>query len=262
MTHIYDGIASAYDQCSSGDAAYEETLQFYTSALSQMRGGNYLELGIGSGRISLAAIRNAPVSILGIDESMEMLEKCEKSYREAGPYKGTLTLRQADFTRLDYEEKFDGAFMPFRTIGHILEDSALDDMFTGVLRALKPGGWFLFDHYIFQQEWAEKHNCTDILMYRDENITIHDRYLYDFERKTMLCEVKVNGETRMRFTFRWFSPETLLNAAEKAGFHLLSLMGTFDGEPWKENSLQQIWLFKKAGYDCLGEFPTFDIRKR
>lgn len=251
----YDNIAFAYEKWSSGDEAYVDTLEFYTSILKQMNQGKYLELGIGSGRISIEVVATTPVSIVGIDESEKMLEICERVYRKLKPCKGCLTLRQGDFTHLLYHEKFDGAIMPFRTIGHILTDVSLDRMFHGVFEALKPGGWFLFDHYMFHEEWAREHNDTEIIMYKGENMTICDEYHYHYERNQMNCKVKINDHTRMEFEFRWFQPETLQKAAERAGFHILALMGKFDGTPWKWDSPEQIWLLRKPGTQSSCQTP-------
>ena len=251
----YDNIALAYEKWSSGDEAYVDTFEFYTSILKQMKQGNYLELGIGSGRISIEVVATTPVSIVGIDESKKMLEICEQAYRKVPLRKGCLTLRRADFTHLSYHETFDGAIMPFRTIGHVLTDVSLNRMFRCVFQALKPGGWFLFDHYMFHEEWAREHNDTEIIMYNDDNMKICDEYHYRYERNRMNCQVKINDQTRMEFEFRWFQPETLQKMAERAGFHILALMGKFDGTPWKQDSPEQIWLLRKPGTQSTCQMP-------
>lgn len=242
---IYDGIADYYDKWSSGDAAYLDTAAFYQKKLTEMGQGTYLELGIGTGRISVAAVRDCPITIIGVDNSERMLKECEKRYLELSARKGRLYLEKKDFTCLTYDECFDGAILPFRTIGHLLSDEDLGAVLRGVFRALKPGGWFLFDHYMFQYEWALAHNDREIIMYQDDTYTICDRYLYDFKKELMLCQVTVNGTLRERFAFRWFTVSKLRDAVQGAGFRVISLMGEFDGRPWKPDSLEQIWLLGK-----------------
>lgn len=245
----YKAIAPYYEQWSTGDAAYLDSQRFYVDALSQFQKGEFMELGIGTGRISLAALRKVPISIVGVDRCHEMLEECRRKSL-CQPLAGTLSLLEADFCSLDIQERFDGVILPFRTIGHLLTDERLEALFRVVFRALKPDGWFLFDHYMFQRAWAEEHNGVDILRYQDPEITIQDYYQYDFKGGRMHCLVKVNGKVCESFPFRWLPVELLAKTAQAAGFQIVRLMGEFDGCPWTKDSLEQIWLLQKAGTDA------------
>lgn len=243
----YDNIAVLYEKWSSGDEVYDSTARFYLSALTQMKSGKYLELGIGTGRISLEAVRSAPISIIGIDASEQMLNICKEKYNLLPFHYGTLELYRGDMLCLPWNNVFHGAIMPFRTIGHFLTEESLNFLFEGVFRVLKSGGWFLLDHYIFQREWAEAHDNVPILMYKDNDFIIYDNYNYDFENKIMHCKVMVNDSLFEEFDFRWLTPQQIHSSAMQAGFEVVSLMGEFDGTPWKEDSLEQIWLLRKPG---------------
>lgn len=254
---IYDNISSVYEKWSSGDAAYIESGEFYTSALRNLRDGSYLELGIGTGRISLEAIRFAPISITGIDFSSNMLRVCQKNYRALSDRKGILQLCKMDVTHLSFHEQFNGAIMPFRTIGHIMNEHDLQSLFCGVFAALKPGGWFMLDHYMFQKDWAIAHNNMNIIMYKDDDMTIYDRYIYDFDARIMHCNVFVNDVIFESFDFRWLEPIEIERAACRAGFYVQSLLGDFDGSAWTKHSYEQIWLLRKPGNDVKDIlFPT------
>lgn len=258
----YDNIAQIYEKWSSGDAAYIDSGKFYVSVLSQMASGHYLELGVGTGRIAREVIRLAPISITGIDVSTEMLQLCKRAYEKCTDRIGTLYLSQMDFSEMSYREQFNGAIMPFRTIGHLLTDNEMNKLFKNVYVALKPGGWFLLDHYMFQRSWAEKHNNVKIVMYQDDNMTICDYYQYDFQNNLMHCLVYVNDEVFETFDFRWIEPEEISRFSQEAGFRMMSKMGGFDGSPWNPRSYEQIWLFQKPGNPLHPiELPRFDRRK-
>lgn len=259
---IYDNIAQIYEKWSSGDAAYIDSGKFYVSVLKQMLCGHYLELGVGTGRIAIEAVQSAPISITGIDGSAEMLQVCRTSYEMCVNRLGALHLIHKNFSELSYREQFDGAIMPFRTIGHLLTDNEMNTFFNNIYAALKPGGWFLLDHYMFQKSWAEEHNNVKIMMYQDDNMTIWDYYQYDFENKLMNCSVYVNDDVFENFDFRWIEPEEIYHFAQNAGFQVISKMGEFDGSPWNCNSYEQIWLFQKPG-NLLSpiQLPRFDLRK-
>ncbi|MBR4319817.1 MAG: class I SAM-dependent methyltransferase [Oscillospiraceae bacterium] len=255
----YDNISELYEKWSSGDAVYQDTQTFYLNVLSQVNRGHYLEIGIGTGRISLTAIQDNPISVTGIDISEKMLALCRRNYAEMNSCCGSITFCHCDVLNLPFDKYFDGAIMPFRTIGHLLTNEELQIMFEKVYHALKPSGWFLFDHYMFSRQWAEEHNNVPILMYQDDKIVIEDRYHYDFEREFMHCQVIVNHQVYEEFDFRWLSPSIIRHYARKAGFEINSIMGEFDGTPWNENSYEQIWCLKKPGnVDCA--IPIYNVR--
>lgn len=242
----YAGISNYYDQWCSGDPFYEQTKEFYMRVLPK-REGPFLELGVGTGRLARLLIQNYPVEVTGIDICEEMLALCRAVYKQqkdAG-CPGTLFLEQRDMTALQYFEQFSTAYLPFRTVGHLLNDEQMESMFQGVYCALKPGGVFLLDHYMFDREWAEQHHDTDLFMYSDESIQIVDHYIYHFEEGYMDCAIKINGIVADQFLFRWCSKDCIEHAAKKAGFVLEALMGEFDGSTWNEQSGNQIWVWRK-----------------
>lgn len=242
----YTGIARLYDKWCSGDSFYKQTEHFYMQMLSQ-RKGPFLELGIGTGRLARLLIQNHAVDVTGIDICDEMLAICDAEYqrqKRAG-CSGNLYMKKEDMTKLHYCEQFETVYLPFRTVGHLLDKEQLMAMFQGVYRALKPAGIFLLDHYMFDRTWAEEHNNRDLPMYCDDTVKIEDHYVYDFEKEYMDCKIKVNGMVEDQFLFRWYSKEYIGKAAEEAGFVLEKLMGEFDGSAWSEQSGNQIWMWRK-----------------
>lgn len=242
----YAGISLLYDKWCTGDPFYEQTKQFYMGVLPQNE-GPFLELGVGTGRLARLLIQHHAVIVTGIDLCSEMLKICEEGYRhqkETG-CPGVLYLEKGNMAQLQYNQQFRTVYLPFRTVGHLLEEEELEAMFRGVYRALKPGGFFLLDHYMFDKAWAEEHQDMDLLMYCDHAVKIEDHYIYDFENEYMDCTIKVNGSVTDQFRFRWYSIECIGSAAEKAGFTLEKLMGEFDGSVWNEQSGNQIWVWRK-----------------
>lgn len=242
----YAGISGLYEKWCTGDPFYEQTRQFYMDFLSQ-REGPFLELGVGTGRLARCLIQHYAVEVTGIDICSEMLNICKAEYlcqKESG-CPGTLYLERADMIQLHYSEQFGTVYLPFRTVGHILNEEDLEAMFQGVYRALKPGGVFILDHYMFDRVWAEEHQDVDILMYSGDGVKIEDHYLYNFEKEYMDCTIKVNGAAADQFRFRWYSRECIGNAAKRAGFILEALMGEFDGSVWNDQSGNQIWVWRK-----------------
>lgn len=242
----YAGISSLYEEWCSGDPAYEQTGRFYLSVLSQCE-GPFLELGVGTGRLARELVQRRAVDVTGVDICPEMLHICEAAYqrqKEKG-CPGNLRIERGDMTKLTYKDRFRTAYLPFRTVGHLLTEEDLAGMFRGVFQALKPGGIFLLDHYMFDPQWAEEHQDRDLPMYRSGTVNIADHYDYHFEEGYMDCVVKVNGVAADGFRFRWYAKERLGQAAAEAGFVLEKLLGEFDGSAWSQESGNQIWLWRK-----------------
>lgn len=245
----YENIAALYDKWLSTDPAYLGSGPFYVSALSQMKSGKYLELAVGTGRISLEAIRHAPISMTGIDISEQMLSVCKERYDALSEKQGTLSLCKGDVTQLAYHEEFEGAIMPYHTIVHMLTEEAAGSLFAGVYSALKRGGWFLMDDFSLNLEnipwWAN----TDkpIIEYQDSEITISDHFQCDYETNLMNVKAYVNDKLFEDFQIHWRKPDEIETLAKQAGFVVLSLMGDFDCSAWTKQSPEQIWLFRKPG---------------
>lgn len=237
----YSGIADLYEKWSSGDTAYRAVASFYLKLLKG-RKGVFAELGIGSGRIAIPASMHEGVKIYGVDICDEMLKQC----RLHMPKDANLELINADFMTFELPQKADIIYMPFRTIGHIMTESALKKFFRLVQRNLKEDGLFVFDHYVFDLEWAKSHDKTDILMYRDDLVSISDKYIYDFDAGKMYCTVSVNGRTAINFDFRWISVEEIRGIYPECGFSLDGLLGDFDGSLWMPQSKNQIWILRRS----------------
>lgn len=263
---IYDHLSSIYDKWCSADSTYQDSGRFYVSALSQMKNGRYLELGIGTGRISLEVIRSAPISVTGVDISEQMLAVCREKYNALSERKGTLHLRRGDVTQLTYHEEFDGAVMPYRAIEHLLTEDDIRSLFRVVFSALKPGGWFLLDHLLSNHEMGQPElagcpNHERVIAYQDAETTISDYYEYDFERRLLHEKVFANSELLVCFDFHLLEAGEIKTYAEQAGFEVLSLMGDFDGAPLTERADKQIIFLRKPGFSADIQLPVLNAEQ-
>ncbi|MCL1849428.1 MAG: class I SAM-dependent methyltransferase [Clostridiales bacterium] len=165
----------------------------------------------------------------------------------AGGCTPCLELILADFMAFRLPEAADAIYMPYRTIGHILTDEGLAALLAQVRLNLKPGGLFLFDHYMFDEHWAVGHSGASIVMYEDRHTRIVNRDDIDFARKQMHCTVAVNGDVIEEFDFRWLAPDTIWALLPHSGFVCEALYGDFDGSGWSETSPNQIWVLRREG---------------
>jgi predicted RNA methylase len=236
----YSGIAEHYEDWCMGDNFYSPTASFYLNYLSDYT-GIFVELGVGTGRIAIPLSNRTNVSVYGIDSSEAMLEQC----RARMSPEAALTLINTDYLKFELTCKADIIYMPFRTIGHIINKTDLHTLFECVRYNLKPKGLFIFDHYMFSKDWAVLHNNVDILMYKDSLKTITDKYCYDFTNKLMYCEISCNGLVVMRFNFRWFDVDEINEIYPDYGFSCKDLLGDFDKSVWTAESPNQIWVLRR-----------------
>ena len=176
-----------------------------------------------------------------IDSCALMLEQCNSKISAHT----ALELICTDFTCFELPQKADVIYMPFRTIGHILTRDDLAAFFANVSENLKPRGLFIFDHYMFDKEWAARHNNIDIPMYRDADTEIVDRYEYDFTGCIMHCTVKINNETAVCFDFRWLEVNEINELYTEYGFSCVDMFGDFDKTRWTPESPNQIWVLRR-----------------
>ena len=241
ITCDYSGIAKHYDSWSMGDDSYYPVADFYLKYLSDYT-GVFAELGVGTGRIARPLSKRANVIVYGIDYCEAMLEQCKRKLTADM----ALELICSDFTCFELPQKADIVYMPFRTIGHVLTRSDLDSVFRNVNKSLKLNGLFVFDHYIFNREWAIAHNNVDIPMYEKNGVKISDKYIYDFTNKLMHCEVRNNDTIVSKFNFRWIDVTEIEDVYPNCGFSCVRLLGDFDGSAWTSVSPNQIWVLRRS----------------
>ena len=105
----YDGWADVYD---SIYAYVREDIPFYVEEASRL-GGPVLELGCGTGRITLP-IAQSGIDIVGLDNSDGMLEVARRKARLLEDGNGVVDLHMADMRDFSLGRTFPLVIIPFR----------------------------------------------------------------------------------------------------------------------------------------------------
>ncbi|MDP3430729.1 MAG: class I SAM-dependent methyltransferase, partial [Desulfomicrobium sp.] len=109
-------------------------------------GDTVLDLGCGPGtQLAMVARLNPQARFIGMDLSLEMLERAKAYFDEQGLE--NVTLRQGDITNLsDFATQSVDAVMSTVVLHHLADIKALDRVFAEVARVLKPdGGMYIVD---------------------------------------------------------------------------------------------------------------------
>ena len=217
-------------------------------------GGPVLELGCGTGRITLPIAR-AGVAVTGLDASEGMLARCRmKLDAEPDAVRERVTLRRADARDFSLGATFALAIAPFRILQHVV---AVDDQLrclTSVARHVAPGGRLVLD--VFNPSFAAltRDRATE---QEDTAATLPDgrvlrrairvprvRWTEQVSETELIYYVGAPGETPRRtvqaFDMRWYVPAELVHLLARTGFAVREILGDFDRSPLTDGSPEMI----------------------
>lgn len=234
--NIYDGLNTFLDD-----------LQFYNKWLPRIKDAKVLELGCGTGRLTIPLAKNG-YNITGVDFTSSMLQKAKAKTTKAGL---NIEFIEADMRTLSLSEKFDLIFIPFNSIHHLYKNEDLFNTFKVVKHHLKDGGLFLLDcfnpniQYIVEGE-KETINTAEYTTDDGREILIKQKMRY--ENRTQINRIEwhyfINGkfDSIQNIDMRMFFPQELNSYLEWNGFNILHKFGSFEEEAFSDNSEKQIFV--------------------
>lgn len=214
--------------------------------LAGRAGGRVLELGCGTGRMSIPLAR-AGVPLVGIDRSAPMLERVEGRRRRA---RLALPLVRGDIRALPFATRaFEMVLAPYGVLQSLVRERDLTAALASVARVLGPGGVFGIDLVPDVPKWREyrdqvrfrgrtaggtrltliesvRHNR------RRQQTTFEQRYV---ERRGRQC-----AEHVFALTFRTLSVPQMSRRLAHAGFAIDRTYGDYRGSPWHQGA--EVWL--------------------
>ncbi|WP_455664708.1 class I SAM-dependent methyltransferase [Phocaeicola sp.] len=238
---IYD--ADIYD----GLNTFLSDLQFYKKWLPKNKDAKILELCCGTGRLTLPIAKDG-YNICGVDYTSSMLRQAKIKAAEAGL---EINFIEADIRTLNIQEKFDLIFIPFNSIHHLYKNEDLFETLEGIKKHLKQGGLFLLDcfnpniQYIVESEKEEK-VIAEYTTSDGREVLIKQTMHY--ENATQINRIEwhyyINGEFHsiQNLDMRLFFPQELDSYLKWAGFNIIRKFGSFEEEPFTDNSEKQIYV--------------------
>ncbi|HZJ58574.1 MAG TPA: class I SAM-dependent methyltransferase [Clostridia bacterium] len=165
------------------------------------------DLACGTGNIT-AILAERGYSVMGIDSSEDMLAVAhEKAYG-----KGLrIPFICQDLRRISLHQRVDAALIICDGINYILEDSDLDEVFSGIYSILKPHGVLLFDI-------SSRYKLSSIL---GNNIMVDDDpdisliWQNDYDEEEGICTMDLTFFVRKGSLYRRFD-ETHIQKAHRA----------------------------------------------
>ncbi len=216
--------------------------------------GRVLELGCGTGRISLPLAR-AGVSIVGVDRSEPMLARAARRARVPGSpgrsrRPAQLALVRGDIRALPFEDaEFGAVLAPYGILQSLVRDRDLKSALESVARVIKPGGLFGLDLVPDVPNWREYSNKIQMRgrAAGGAHLTLIESVRQDRRRRLTIFEqayVQRRGRqtTTHRFdlTFRTLPVGVMIKRLRRAGFAVEAIFGDYLGGEWEEGS--DVWI--------------------
>jgi SAM-dependent methyltransferase len=232
---------------------------------AQAAKGPVLELGCGTGRVSLPLAR-VGIDLVGIDRSAPMLARlrsaAERASRRGAPrgasrekaarlhVSGRLALVRGDIRALPFAPgRFSMVMAPYGILQSLLSDRDLVATLNSVGRVLSRGGSFGIDLVPDVPNWREYDNRVQLRgrAAGGAHLTLIEsveqdqrRRLTTFTQRYVERRGRDTLEHRFALTFRTLSVQQMARRLERAGFSVEAVLGDYHGRPWDARA--EVWI--------------------
>ena len=237
-------------------------LPFWRTVALQV-GGPVLELGCGTGRLSIPLGR-AGVPLVGVDRSEAMLARARARVRRAGLSRRVHLIRgdirmlpfagsgvQSRKARARQGQPFEMVLAPYGMLQSLLKERDLVETLAAVHQVLRPGGTFGIELVADLPSWAEYRKRVSLSGWRGRTggarISLVESVRQDPARRLTFFDQEFTerrGRSAMVRTFslafRTLSVPQIVRRLEKAGFEISALLGDYKGRQW--DSRADVWV--------------------
>ena len=243
----WDEYAPFYDWENAQTVARRDVAFWQRLALAC--NGPVLELGCGTGRVSLPVVK-AGAPLVGIDLSSPMLERARKRLVRARLTHRALLVR-GDIRHLPFRSSrgFGLVMAPYGILQSLTRERDLAATLASVARVVRPGGLFGVDLVPDLPRWNEYSRRASLRGRKDgkTTVTLVESVRQDRRRKLTIFDqeyIERRGRKRTvhRFalTFRTLSVPQMARRLERAGFSIQAILGDYQGGPWDERA--DVWI--------------------
>ena len=225
-------------------------------------GGDVLELGCGTGRLSLPLAR-AGVPLVGVDRSAAMLAFARRRIAR-GRLHRHLRLVQADIRHLpfpaanaqrkrrsDARERFAMVMAPYGMLQSLLHERDLACTLSEIYRVLRPNGTFGLELVADLPSWEEYRKRVSLKGWRGRrggaHVTLVETVRQDRSRHRTIFDQEFTERRgrqarvrRFSLAFRTLSVPQMTRRLERAGFEISALLGDYRGRQWDARA--DVWI--------------------
>jgi len=218
-------------------------------------GGTLLELGAGTGRISIPLAR-AGVPVVGIDRSEPMLARARQRVVRA-KLQRRVRLVRGDIRFLPFARRFEMVLAPYGMLQSLLRERDLQATLAAVHGVLKKGGTFGVELVADLPSWQEYEKRISLKGWRRRpggaHVTLTETVRQDRKKGLTIFDQEFTErrgpKTQSRtfsLAFRTLTVPQMVRRLEKAGFEVTALLGDYKGREWDPRADVWVILARKA----------------
>jgi ubiquinone/menaquinone biosynthesis C-methylase UbiE len=230
--------------------------------LAAAQDGRVLELGCGTGRITIPAARSG-AHVVGIDRSAPMLARGRSRVKRLKGA-GSAALVRGDIRELPFRAPglrerrkskgpgFSLVMAPYGILQSLTREKDLKETLASVHRVLRRDGMFGIDLVPDLPRWSEYSRRVSLRGLRGKTrVTLVESVRQDRKRRLTTFDheyVERRGRTSrlhtFSLTFRTVSVPQMSRRLEAAGFTINAILGDYNGGPWSPES--DVWVILAA----------------
>ncbi len=243
----WDDYAAFYDWENAQTVGHRD-IGFWQRLATRVR-GRVLELGAGTGRLTMPLARVAGRRVLGIDRSGPMLAVAARKRRRLPAAKRPRLMR-GDIRALPLPDaSVQLVIAPYGMLQSLTRERDLQRVLREVARVLAPGGVFGVDLVTDLPAWDEYHRSVrlrergpagsrvtlieSVRQDRRRGLTIFDQEFVSTRQRTKTVR-------RFALAFRTLPVPAVARRLERAGFDVEHRFGSYRGAAWTPTS--DVWL--------------------
>ena len=232
-----------YDACTAHKI---DDIPFYEHWAKQTN-GPILELACGTGRIAKHLIESG-FNYTGLDLSAVFIDHCRSNFPN-----GKFTT--GDMCDFNLGQKFDLIFIPFNSFLHLYKEDEMTQCLKSIQNHLSDNGKFLLDIFVPDPEFLyrdpdKKYEEMTIIHPNGGECTVWQKNQY--KEETEINHIhwffnRGNSEPMDEYDFdmRMIYPDTMDRVLSDSDFTIEEKWGDYDGEPFNETSLLQLYICSK-----------------
>ena len=243
---LYDQFASIYQRgpyirFSQGLA--ESVLPDYLTDLG-IKPKDVLDIACGEGSFAIV-MSKLGYNVTGVDQSQQMINLAIERARDENE---AINFQTEDMRELPYEDDFDLVTCFFDSLNYMLTIKDLQDAFKSVYKALRAGGFYLFDMntiYGLAVDWMREE--TYIQNEADDFMEIH-RQSFDYENQVATMAITVfhkRGELWARFDEthreRGYPIADIQFLLNETGFEIAGMFGSLSKRTDVQTNSPRVW---------------------
>lgn len=216
-----------------------DDLEFYTEYANQTK-GSILELGCGTGRVSLHIAEKTKRTIECVDLSERMLErfseKLQTTHKHLQPF---IHLHKCDMSNFDFGKTFELILIPWRTLQMLPVQEKTIDCLKCVHKHLSDNGIFVFEIFkprTYDEKWTDKEDISYDIVDGNKRIirsTVNHfadtlkKYI-QYKNKVRLLENGIETVYEDMHTLKYYEYDDILNILRNSHFNIRESYGYYD----------------------------------